>query len=251
MTSTTIHKTTCVDCGVAVEIELPEDEGIFGEFLRKIPRRCPAHRVEAEAAWAAADREAEMARMAALVQGRERECGLPVGLRRIKLDELDTVGRERSIALVRLWAEGGEDAPKGLLLAGAVGRGKTYAAAAAAWYRLRFENLRWTSASALVTSIDSGFGTEARARAMALVAGHGALVLDDLDKARPTEHVAEQLLAAIDNRVNHGARLLVTMNTTPTELATRLPEPFGEAIVSRLVGYCASIQLGGPDRRVS
>jgi hypothetical protein len=235
----------CIDCGDPVQVEIPGDIEVpfFREQLAKYPR-CEqhtaenaqridtelAHRREVEDTWRQ--------------EQRERDCGLPVSLRRLAWEDRDT----KAIKAARQWSEG---ELRGLVLLGAVGRGKTYLAATAAWHRLRYEPLRWTSASALVGQLDGGFGSIERSRAMSIINGHLALIIDDIDKARPTATVAEMLLLAIDQRITWRRPLLVTMNTEYAELASKLPEPFGEAIVSRLRGYCKGYRLGGPDRRVS
>lgn len=246
---TTITK-PCHDCERPVKVDIPDDlTGIYRRILEETPQRCAPHQAEAEKRWEREDHEREEAEIAATVQQRERACGLPPELRRLSWDDIDTVGtRARAVAAARRWADGDL---RGLLLLGAVGRGKTFIAAAAAWHRLRHESLRWTSASALVAALDGGFGSEGRSTALGIINGRGGLVLDDLDKVRPTTYVAEMLLLAIDNRITAGRPLIVTMNTEPSELAKHLPEPFGDAIVSRLRGYCKGYRLAGADRRVS
>ena len=47
-----------------------------------------------------------------------------------------------------------------------------------------------------------------------------------------------------------GAPLLVTTNLGLDALAAKFPEPFGDAIVSRLAGYCEAFALQGHDRRL-
>jgi len=233
----------CVDCGVDVAVEsIP---GVAERFLSKIPRRCPEHQARVEAVWQREWELEEQARVEALLRDRRAFSGLPAALRELGMETL--AGRPRTREAVERWAHGDL---RGLLLLGAVGTGKTFTAAVAAWARLETQHVTWMSASAMVAALSSAFGSDERRHALEVVAGHGALILDDLDKPRPTEHVAEFLLLAIDNRVNAGSRLLVTMNTAGEELLTRLPEPYGEAIVSRLEGYCETIKLAGADRRV-
>jgi hypothetical protein len=82
-----------------------------------------------------------------------------------------------------------------------------------------------------------------------LIGGH-ALVLDDLDKSRPSEYAAEQLFAAIDTRLTEGVQLLVTTNLGTRELQTKWPEPYGDAITSRLASGEA-YSVGGHDRRLT
>jgi DNA replication protein DnaC len=76
------------------------------------------------------------------------------------------------------------------------------------------------------------------------------VILDDLDKARPSAFAAEQVFNAVDLCITHGSPLLVTTNLTPSQLATHWPAPHGEAIASRLAGFCELHELTGPDRRL-
>ena len=74
-------------------------------------------------------------------------------------------------------------------------------------------------------------------------------MLDDLDKARPTDYGAEQIFLAIDHAVTHGRPLIVTSNLPLNRIADHWPQPAGHAIASRLLGYCVQHRLAGPDRR--
>lgn len=102
----------------------------------------------------------------------------------------------------------------------------------------------------LFARLGLAFSDDARQEALNALAATDALVLDDIDKTRPTEYAAEQLFCAIDTRVTAGAGLLVTTNLAPSALAERFPDPYGEAIVSRLVGHCETFALEGGDRRL-
>jgi DNA replication protein DnaC len=95
------------------------------------------------------------------------------------------------------------------------------------------------------------FGDEDRAAAVDAITGRGGLVLDDLDKVKPSEWACAQLLAAIDSRVQDDRSLLVTMNVTLGQLAEKLGPGWGDAIASRLAGYCEIVAVGGEDRRLN
>jgi DNA replication protein DnaC len=142
------------------------------------------------------------------------------------------------------WARG--DLP-GLCLTGPVGVGKSWLAAAAAWERLQTYGVRWVSAARLMAQIRSGFNSKAKARADEIITGTCAIVLDDLDKVNPTEYGREVMFAAIDGRVEEGAPLLVTTNKAMSEIGEQL----GDAIMSRLAGYCQVVRMVGDDRRVA
>lgn len=150
------------------------------------------------------------------------------------------------MAAAQRWASLG----RGLLLTGPVGVGKTTIAGAACFERLRRRHCHWVSAPLLFARLGSGLGTKGRDQALELMMSKTALVLDDIDKARPTEYGAEQIFLAVDQRIEHESPLLVTTNLTPGELASRFPEPYGDAVASRLVGYCDTVEILGADRRL-
>jgi DNA replication protein DnaC len=240
--STTTGK--CCECGAAVTRQTAT--GMGAAFLNRLPFQCEpcAERLEAE--WEHEDRENERREREALAR-RRIETWLPRNLRRVDLDALDRAGCADAIDAARRWAHD----RGGLLLTGPFGVGKTTIAAGA--LRLRFESGRsgcWISAPLLLARLGSGLGTRQREQTLDLLTGTMALVLDDLDKTRPTEYGAEQVFLAVDGAVTNDRPLLVTTNLSLGELAGKWPAPFGEAIASRLVGCCQVIELTGHDRRL-
>lgn len=233
--------TTCPKCGCEIERRLPD--GWEGEiesipaWIREMPLWCSACHERQESEEAAA----EVARNRARI---ERESDIPAVLRErgagVRLaPQLDSLASK--------WAVG---AVPHVVLAGPVGVGKTTVAAVAAMRRVAMAKpLRWTTAPYLLSRLGSGLGTSDHDKALHVLTGHVALVLDDLDKVRPTEYGAEQVFNAIDRRLTAGIPLLVTSNLTPAELAGRYPEPYGSAIASRLGGECRVVQMQGSDRR--
>lgn len=165
---------------------------------------------------------------------------IPASLRGINFDSC-AEGPSRDVA--RDWAMGDL---KGLCLTGDPGVGKTFLAAAAAWARLQEAPVRWVSAARLMAQLRSGFNTEARVKADGILTGHGAIVLDDLDKVNPTDYGREVMFAAIDARVEEGTPLLVTTNKSMEELGDLLGHP----IKSRVAGYCQVVRMVGRDRRI-
>jgi chromosomal replication initiation ATPase DnaA len=135
---------------------------------------------------------------------------------------------------------------QGLCLTGDVGVGKTRLAAAAHWSMSDRRRVRWVDTAQLVTSLRAGFDDKDRARAMRVINGSGAAIFDDLDKVNPSEYVQEVLFAALNARIAAGSPLLITTN----EPISRLGELLGRSIMSRLAGYCAVVEMLGPDRRV-
>lgn len=236
----------CVTPGCGVEVRRPEASGRWAFLVNDLPLRCPACVEAAEEADRLAD--AERRRV-------ERRSAL-----RKALDESEVPSAYRVASLSLLWPPGAiYDAAAewaqhggGLMLTGPVGVGKTTLAGAAAMERLRRGGrLWWASTPLLFARLGSAFDSPARAWALRVLASTDALVLDDLDKARPTEYAAEQILLAVDQRMAHRAPLLVTTNMTPGEIADRWPEQIGDAIASRLVGYCRTLRLDGADRRLN
>lgn len=191
-----------------------------------------------EARWAEEERQRMLAEKAE--ERREHRIaasGLPESLRGIALPD-SPVGK-----LAGDWAEGKLN---GLCLTGGVGVGKTHTAAAACWARLQRESCRWVSVARLMTQMRAGFEDESRKAATAAIIRPSAVVLDDLDKANPTEFGKEVIFAAVDGRVEAEAPLLVTTNLSPTEIGKKLGEP----VMSRVAGYCEVVRMSGVDRRV-
>ena len=236
-------------CGVLVRREIPDDlPDTWRDILRAIPLRCAAC-IEVEEA---AEREEE--ERAARVKAERRrdarvaESDLPEALRGLQWGALERdPGRTAAISHAAEWARGGL---QGLLLTGEVGVGKTSIAATAAWELLGRRRVVWTSMPQLFARLGAGHNDRQRDIAVRMMTEPTALVLDDLDKARPTHYGAEQVFAVIDHRITAGAPLLVTTNLAASELAGWFPEPYGEAIASRLAGYCRLLRVEGPDRRL-
>ncbi len=172
--------------------------------------------------------------------------------------------RRPAVKAARLWA-GGE--MKGLCLIGSVGVGKTCLAATATLARLATCHLprraphgaypwhdpaapTWISVALLMVQLRGGWDSDQRAGAQALVASRGAVVFDDLDKVNPTANALEILFAALDTRMQAGASVLITMNLPMGEFSTGWPQPLGQAIASRIAGYCQVVRMGGNDRRL-
>lgn len=159
--------------------------------------------------------------------------------------------RADAFAVCDRWAAGDL---LGGLLHGGVGRGKTLLSAAAATQRTRLGEVRWMSVSQLMFDLTSDFGAERRERALRLLdgrRGRAARVLDDLDKVKPTDHQLQVLYQAVNACVERRLPLLVTLNTDPERLAAALGGQWGEAIASRLLGYCEVAHVGGHDRRLA
>lgn len=234
----------CVGCGEPAERETLV--GLGAHIANGLPLRCPACDAAQAAKWEAEDAERER-------ENREREkrhrltvADIPALLAGIDLDELDSAGCEEAIGSARCWALNGG----GLLLTGPFGVGKTTIAAGALRLALEHRFGRWMSAPLMMARLGSGLDSAERKQTLSTLTGSSALVLDDLDKTRPTEYGAEQIFLVVDGAVTSGRPLLVTTNLGLGQLAAKWPAPFGEAIASRLAGYCHVVELAGADRRL-
>jgi len=236
----------CVRCGRAVAREIPAGlTGTWRAHAAAIPLVCVACANRRDAEDAALERRRAEEAIRRDAARRLRRCGLPKRLRHVTLSAAD---RELHHCAARRWGAG---ELRGLVLSGPVGTGKTWTAAAALQELVTRRAVLWTSAPLLFAQLGAPRGSERHEVALDLLTARTALVLDDLDKARPTDYGAEQLFLAIDTRVEHRKPLLVTTNLTLGELAARYPQPYGEAIASRLAGYCEHVELHGPDRRMA
>lgn len=236
-------------CACGAEVTRPaakSGHGWIDTLTERVPFMCDDC-VEREHQWRA-DQEALVRRreQERLAERRFAAAGLPARYGGVELDQLDQRGCEDAFAAARRWATGDLD---GLLLTGSYGTGKSTIAAGALRLLLRQRAGHWLPVPVLLARLGASFG-KGRDGVLDVLTGRGALVLDDIDKARPTDYAAEQLFLAVDTALAEGRPLLVTTNLVLGELAERYPAPCGEALVSRLVGYCHAIHVGGPDRRL-
>jgi DNA replication protein DnaC len=242
-------RASCRTCGAeAFAAEIPAElHGWMRRMLEGTAPLCDRCSARAENEEQLREREREKRERESLLRARRLASGIPARLRGLTWDDVSRGNRPEVLAAARSFAAG---EMSGLLLGGPVGVGKTWLAAVAAWERLNCRSVRWFSVPVLFARLDLAFADEARREAVGVLAGTGALVLDDLDKVRATEYAAEQLFCAIDSRVTAGAQLLITTNLELGELAARFPQPHGEAIVSRLVDYCEAFALDGLNHRL-
>jgi DNA replication protein DnaC len=199
--------------------------------------------IDERAHGASSDRESEEDR-------RRRFSGIPEKWRAQTFGALDDEGdRARAVELAAGW---GQEEFAGVLLWGDVGRGKTAIAAAAANLMLRRRGVRWVPVSELLLDLRMPFESVEYIGAARRLDGRGsqALVLDDLDKLKPTEHAVAPLYTAINRWIEAELPLLVTLNRDLDALSAWMPDTFGEAIGSRLAGYCKVREVRGVDRRL-
>lgn len=244
---------SCSSCGQPVDLQLAGGvpQAIADVARRRLadnaPTLCTACGDEQLAEQERAERAAERSER---VSRRRQASGMPAKWMVQRFATLDDAGeRRRALELAGEWGRGER---AGLLLYGAVGRGKTAIAAAAANVRLEHGPVRWLSVVELLQGLKMPFDSdEYSAAARKLTATTGtALVLDDLDKLKPSEHAVTPLFAAINAWVEAELPLLVTLNRDLNDLEGWMPDTFGAAIASRLSGYCAISHVGGDDRRL-
>lgn len=245
----------CASCGSRVDLGF--GAGVPQVFLERArlmvagdsPTTCETCSGMAEAEEQRTERAAARAERLAM---RRATSGIPAKWLTQRFNGLDgDPGRRRALELAGAWGRG---ELQGLLLWGDVGRGKTAIAAAAANLRLEDGHVRWLSVARLLQGLKMPFESAeyaAAARALDASRSSAALVLDDLDKLKPTEHAVTPLFVAIDGWIEAELPLLVTLNRDLNQLEQWMPDTFGKQIASRLSGYCAITHVDGVDRRLA
>jgi DNA replication protein DnaC len=233
-----VMRRTCIDCGETFTVEVSANASPLTRRMLDLVRVCT------DCGCIAEQRAAEK-REAAAFSARVARSALPGPMRATfetyDVDETNAAAVEAA----RRWARG---YLLGLVLTGPVGTGKTRLAATAAWEALQSRACRWVPVPELVVKLGAAFTDEMKYEAIRVLVDHrAALVLDDLDKVKAESGwVRSNVFTSIDGQMQYDAQLLVTTNLRPGELASR----FGEAITSRLVGYCEVHTVGGADRRL-
>lgn len=241
------------ECGTEMKVDFTGPEDSLGvRMARSVleQRKCDACREREEEQ---ARKVAEQQELVAAIRQRVGRSGVPARWQTLGFDTLrEHPARKHqaaAIAAAERWARDG----RGLVLHGEVGRGKTLIAAAAAVQRCAAGTVRFLSVAKLLMDLRMPFEAPEYERAQRrLEAGpRVALVLDDLDKLRPTEHQLQPLYVAINGFVEARQPLLVTANRNLEQMADWMGETFGTPIASRLAGYCEVIEIKGDDWRLS
>ena len=161
------------------------------------------------------------------------------------------------------WTPLGDDA-QGVYLFGAVGRGKSYQAAAllrsgwAQWMRYhgKAPTIAWYQVAVLLQHLRSSMGTKNGSEWLRVLFDCDLLVLDDLGAERVTDWTREQVLLLISERYDRGAVTILTSNYALGDLAERLtPEDDpanldGQRIASRIAQSSLRVEVVGDDRRL-
>lgn len=146
-------------------------------------------------------------------------------------------------ATIQAWLDQGPNPSGSLLLVGAVGCGKTWAACATARYYHfvnRSPSVRITSSVDLFRSLRP----EGGARAEDYIEPQ-LLVLDDLGIEKGSEWTEERMFEIVDARWRNCSPLIVTSNLTPSEMRSAL----GLRVYDRLRDSATAVKLPGFSRR--
>lgn len=145
------------------------------------------------------------------------------------------VGLAESLEAAMAWCKG--EGKAWLVLCGATGLGKSHLAEAAVRDQVgRHERTRWENVPELLDRL-RGRQDEEADRSLALIAATPWLVLDDLDKIRPTDWALERLYMLVNSRAWRERRTLFTTNESRRGLASRLGQvgdERAEAIADRV-----------------
>lgn len=182
----------------------------------------------------AEDRAARLQRQAENRAARWRSM-LPVMYAEASLGDLDPQGRS---AIESHFRNGGLN----LVLAGAVGTGKTHAAYAAGHWLVH--QGEWVEAWSVVDLLDAlkpNRDTEAEARAREC----DVLILDDLGATRATDWAAERLLALMDDRLRDERATIFTTNATGEQIS----DAWGHRLLDRMSYRQTVIKFTGESRR--
>lgn len=240
----------CADCGTETERDRVPDGEFGASWLNKMDLLCDPcsneRSEEADLQQAEDDRRRRQARL----EDQLMFSGLPKAYYGWTLEMLDGPEQATAVHAAQRWAAG---EIHGLVLTGPYGVGKSTIAAAAAKRYMADQNkaLRWLKVHAIINDLGRGFGHPQRDAMLDALSSNSALVLDDLDKTRPTEHAVGPLFTAIDECVSELRPLIVTTNLSLGDLARKWTDSYGEAIASRLAGYCETHMVTGIDRRLA
>ena len=110
--------------------------------------------------------------------------------------------------------------------------------------------VRWTTSVGIVQAARRAMGSPDRDDPLHQYIAAQVLIVDDLGKeALASDWGREQLFHVIDTRVNDGLPMVITSNWGTDNLAARMGENYGTAIVDRLLEVCDIVELTGENMR--
>lgn len=182
-----------------------------------------------------------MREVESLAGRREEQLAVPARYREASSPEAD-----------RLLADLESGAARGAWLQGPVGSGKTWAACALAIAATRSGRLgRVAFANAVAMLAAERDAMAARGRGgMGALGSAGLLVVDDLDKVRPTDWAVESLYLLLESRSGDGLPTVATANCDLSALCARLGgDAMAQAICDRLRDGARLVTFSGATRR--
>lgn len=134
--------------------------------------------------------------------------------------------------------------PKGLLLHGKTGLGKTRAI----WlllHRLYFEGIRfkWMTAATFCDRSSDAAGKGESEEFVESLVNPQILFIDDIGKGKMTERNAGALFNVLDQRFINQKPVFMTMNLIGDELAKRIDPDMGAPLVRRMREFCHQVKF--------
>jgi DNA replication protein DnaC len=184
------------------------------------------------------------------------EAAIPPALLECGFENYATEGRSESVQYAKLAARKAAETGSSLVLAGAVGTGKTHLAAAIAKTALnQGRPVFFISAIGYLEHLKSTFEEKQNGLYMKMI-GHvksiSCLVIDDFGTERSSAWTIERLYDVLNTRIEHKLQTIITTNfvNAPALIKRMSSDPLGaERIVSRLLSF-GWLAIEGEDYRV-
>lgn len=149
-------------------------------------------------------------------------------------------GKEPGLQFASNWKYG----RNGIVFYGPTGTGKTHLACAIANKMIRSHEIY----TRFLRSVDIPRADQEALESL-VTEDIPLLILDDIGAEKGTERSLECLYFIVDGRAWNGLPTIYTTNFRQPELQSRLTGGYGERIVSRLIGHCQWVPVGGEDMR--
>jgi DNA replication protein DnaC len=195
-----------------------------------------------------------------------RRADIPARYEHCSLDNFDSAypGADPSLAAAHILARGFATnyplEPRGLLLGGSIGTGKTHLAVGAlkAVVADRGAQGLFCDYRELLRMIQNSYNPQVSTTELEIlnpVMNAEVLVLDDLGAIRPTEWVWDTVSVVLNSRYNNNRTTIITTNypaLAPGAGGQReetLGDRIGERMRSRLIEMCTQVEIAGEDFR--